>query len=142
MSLTARCAASRPGPRITCRSPLIPCCCVRGLAPRSRKSGCSTSCALKRSAPRRCSLISCRNILPRTIVERMRQGERVIADHIPEATILFSDLVDFTSLGARYSPEETVALLGDIFSRFDGLAARRGLEKIKTTGDGYMVASG
>src|SRR5215469_17975741 len=42
MSLTARCAASRPGPRITCRSPLIPCCCVRGLAPRSRKSGCST----------------------------------------------------------------------------------------------------
>jgi len=82
------------------------------------------------------------NILPRTIVERMRQGERVIADHIPEATILFSDLVDFTSLGARYSPEETVALLGDIFSRFDGLAARRGLEKIKTTGDGYMVASG
>jgi len=82
------------------------------------------------------------NILPRTIVERMRQGKRVIADHIPEATILFSDLVDFTSLGARYSPEETVALLGDIFSRFDGLAARRGLEKIKTTGDGYMVASG
>jgi class 3 adenylate cyclase len=82
------------------------------------------------------------NILPRTIVERMRGGERVIADHVPEATILFSDLVDFTSLAARYSPEETVALLGDIFSRFDGLAARHGLEKIKTTGDGYMAASG
>jgi class 3 adenylate cyclase/ActR/RegA family two-component response regulator len=82
------------------------------------------------------------NILPRTIVERLRQGETVIADHIPEATILFSDLVDFTSLAARCSAEETVALLADIFCRFDDLAARHGLEKIKTTGDGYMLAGG
>jgi adenylate cyclase len=82
------------------------------------------------------------NILPRTIVERMRRGETVIADHVAEATILFSDLVDFTKLAARLSPEETVALLGDIFCRFDGLAIRYGLEKIKTTGDGYMVAGG
>ena len=82
------------------------------------------------------------NILPRTIVERMRRGETVIADRVPEATILFADLVDFTSLAARFSAEETVALLGDIFSRFDALAGRHGLEKIKTTGDGYMVAGG
>jgi adenylate cyclase len=82
------------------------------------------------------------NILPRTIVERMRRGETVIADRVAEATILFSDLVDFTALAARFSPEETVALLGDVFCRFDGLAARHGLEKIKTTGDGYMVAGG
>ena len=82
------------------------------------------------------------NILPRTIVERMRRGETVIADRVAEATILFADLVDFTSLAARFSPEKTVALLGDIFSRFDALAARHGLEKIKTTGDGYMLAGG
>ncbi len=82
------------------------------------------------------------NILPGSIVERMRRGETVIADHIPDATILFSDLVDFTSLAARRSAEETVALLADIFCRFDDLAARLGLEKIKTTGDGYMVAGG
>jgi class 3 adenylate cyclase len=82
------------------------------------------------------------NILPRTIVERMRRGETVIADRVAEATVLFSDLVDFTSLAARFSAEQTVALLGDIFSRFDALAARLGLEKIKTTGDGYMVAGG
>jgi len=82
------------------------------------------------------------NILPRTIVERIRRGETVIADHIAEATILFSDLVDFTSLTARRSAEETVAVLGDIFCRFDALASRHGLEKIKTTGDGYMAAGG
>ena len=82
------------------------------------------------------------NILPRSIVDRMRRGETVIADRVAEATVLFSDLVDFTSLAARSSPEETVALLGDVFSRFDALAARHGLEKIKTTGDGYMVAGG
>ena len=82
------------------------------------------------------------NILPRTIIERMRRGETVIADRIPEATVLFADLVDFTSLAARFSPEETVALLGDVFTRFDRLAARHGVEKIKTTGDGYMAAGG
>jgi len=82
------------------------------------------------------------NILPRTIVERMRRGETVIADRVAEATVLFSDLVDFTALAARVSPEETVALLGDVFSRFDALAAQHGLEKIKTTGDGYMLAGG
>jgi adenylate cyclase len=53
-----------------------------------------------------------------------------------------SDLVDFTSLTARVSPEQMVELLGDLFSRFDALAAGHGLEKIKTTGDGYMVAGG
>jgi class 3 adenylate cyclase len=82
------------------------------------------------------------NILPRTIVERMRRGETVIADRISEATVLFSDLVDFTALSATLAPEETVKLLGLLFSQFDDLALRHGLETIKTTGDGYMVTGG
>ena len=82
------------------------------------------------------------NILPGSIVERMRQGETVIADRIPEATVLFSDLVDFTSLSARLAPEETVKLLGLLFSQFDDLAIRYGLETIKTIGDGYMATGG
>jgi adenylate cyclase len=82
------------------------------------------------------------NTLPRRIVERMRRGETVIADHIAEATILFSDLVDFSALAARLSPQDTVELLGSLFSRFDELAAQHGVEKIKTIGDGYMAAGG
>jgi class 3 adenylate cyclase len=82
------------------------------------------------------------NILPRRIVERMRRGETAIADRIAEATVLFSDLVDFTSLSATLSPEETVKLLGILFSQFDDLAVRHGLETIKTIGDGYMVTGG
>jgi adenylate cyclase len=82
------------------------------------------------------------NILPRTIIERLRQGETVIADRVAEATILFADLVDFTALVAHSPPERTVELLGGLFAKFDALAARLGLEKIKTTGDGYMVAGG
>jgi class 3 adenylate cyclase len=82
------------------------------------------------------------NILPRTIVARLRQGETVIADRIPEATVLFSDLVDFTGLSVELTPEETVELLGRLFSQFDDLALRCGLETIKTIGDGYMVTGG
>jgi adenylate cyclase len=82
------------------------------------------------------------NILPRTVVDRIRQGATVIADRFAEATILFSDLVDFTSIAAKLSPEETVKLLELLFCGFDILAARYGVEKIKTTGDGYMVAGG
>jgi class 3 adenylate cyclase len=82
------------------------------------------------------------NILPRTIVERMRRGETAIADRIDQATILFSDLVDFTSVSAKLAPEETVKLLSVLFSEFDDLALRHGLETIKTIGDGYMVTGG
>jgi adenylate cyclase len=82
------------------------------------------------------------NILPRTIIERLRRGETVIADRIADATILFSDLVDFSALAARLPPESTVELLGQLFAEFDALAVQLGLEKIKTIGDGYMVAGG
>jgi adenylate cyclase len=82
------------------------------------------------------------NILPASIVERMRQGEVGIADRFPEATILFSDLVGFTSLAGRSSPGQIIEMLNNLFSSFDGLAKRFGLEKIKTIGDAYMVAGG
>jgi adenylate cyclase len=82
------------------------------------------------------------NILPASIVERMRQGEVAIADRFPEATILFSDLVGFTSLASRSSPGQIIEILNNLFSAFDDLAKRLRLEKIKTIGDAYMVAGG
>lgn len=82
------------------------------------------------------------NILPASIVERMRQGEVTIADRFPEATILFSDLVGFTSLASRSSPGRIIDILNNLFSAFDELAKQLRLEKIKTIGDAYMVAGG
>jgi class 3 adenylate cyclase/CHASE3 domain sensor protein len=82
------------------------------------------------------------NTLPRQIVERLHRGETVIADRIPAATVLFSDLVEFTALAARLPPERMIEVLGTLFARFDALAAELSLEKIKTIGDGYMVAGG
>jgi len=82
------------------------------------------------------------NVLPRSIVQRLHGGERVIADHYPEVTVLFSDVVDFTPFSERQPPERVVAVLNDLFTAFDGLAAERGLEKIKTIGDAYMVVAG
>jgi class 3 adenylate cyclase len=82
------------------------------------------------------------NILPQIIVDRMRDGEMVIADRITEATILFCDIVGFTALSQDLPAERTIDFLSRIFSSFDGLAAEQGVEKIKTIGDAYMVAAG
>jgi adenylate cyclase len=82
------------------------------------------------------------NILPSTIAERLKEDQGIIAESFAEATILFSDVVGFTQMSARISPVELVYLLNEIFSAFDELATRHGLEKIKTIGDAYMVASG
>lgn len=82
------------------------------------------------------------NILPASIVERMRRGEVGIADRFPEATILFSDLVGFTNLAGRSSPGQIIEILNNLFSSFDALAKQLKLEKIKTIGDAYMVAGG
>jgi guanylate cyclase len=82
------------------------------------------------------------NVLPRSIVKRLHAGERVLADHHPDVTVLFSDVVDFTPFAERQTPERVVAVLNELFSAFDALAAERGLEKIKTIGDAYMVVAG
>jgi adenylate cyclase len=82
------------------------------------------------------------NILPKSIVSRMRNGETSIADRIAEATILFCDLVGFTALSHALPADRTIDFLNRIFTAFDRLAAEEGVEKIKTIGDAYMVAAG
>ena len=82
------------------------------------------------------------NILPQPIAERMKLGETTIADSHAEVTVLVADLVGFTSLSAHISPEQVVQLLNEMFSAFDLLTDKHGLEKIKTIGDAYMAAGG
>jgi len=82
------------------------------------------------------------NVLPEPIAVRLRNDEQPIADSFAEVTVLFSDLVGFTPLSASMSPEQLVNFLNDLFSTFDVLAEKHGLEKIKTIGDAYMVAGG
>lgn len=83
-----------------------------------------------------------RNILPAQVAERLKVSDRAIADDYEEASILFADVVDFTPMSAGMAPAELVALLDEVFSAIDALVEKRGLEKIKTIGDAYMVASG
>jgi len=82
------------------------------------------------------------NILPPPIAARKLRGEVVIADNFSAASLLFADVVGFTELSAKMTPADVVVLLNDLFARFDRIVARYGLEKIKTIGDCYMVASG
>jgi adenylate cyclase len=82
------------------------------------------------------------NILPAPIAERLKREERTIADGYADVCVLFADLVNFTKLSEEMSPNQIVALLNQIFSAFDELAEKHGLEKIKTIGDAYMVAGG
>lgn len=96
------------------------------------------------------------NILPKVIADQLKQnlwsfsedglvrnnGTALIAEEFDEVTILFADIVGFTPLSVRISPQALVNLLNEIFSTFDRLAEKHGLEKIKTIGDAYMVAGG
>jgi class 3 adenylate cyclase len=82
------------------------------------------------------------NVLPSPIAARLKQGEAVIADRFAEVTVLFADIVDFTRRSQQSTPEQVVQVLDGLFSAFDRLAQRHGLEKIKTVGDAYMVAGG
>ena len=82
------------------------------------------------------------NVLPKVIAERLKHSPAVIADRFAQATILFADVVGFTPLAASMKSEELVGLLDQLFSAFDDLAERYGVEKIKTIGDAYMVAGG
>jgi class 3 adenylate cyclase len=82
------------------------------------------------------------NVLPAPIAARLKAGEAVIADAFPEVTVLFADIVDFTRRSRRIGPAQVVQALNELFSAFDRLAQRHGLEKIKTIGDAYMVAGG
>jgi guanylate cyclase len=96
--------------------------------------------ALKREQARSEALLL--NILPSPIAERLKAGNQTIADGFGEVTILFADLVGFTHLSTTVSPEQLVAMLNRLFSRFDELSDRYGVEKIKTIGDAYMACAG
>ena len=82
------------------------------------------------------------NVLPRSIADKLKAEPQTIADQFSEASILFADVVDFTPRAEHLPPAGVVGMLDNLFSHFDNLAERYGLEKIKTIGDCYMVASG
>ena len=82
------------------------------------------------------------NVLPSSIAERLKSNEGLIADGYADVTVMFADLVNFTQLTEQMSPEQMVGLLNTVFSGFDELSEKYGLEKIKTIGDAYMVVGG
>lgn len=82
------------------------------------------------------------NAIPASIARRLKRGERRIADIYPETTVLFADLAGFTPWARVTDPARVVAALDGLFSRFDRLLAKAGMEKIKTIGDAYMAVSG
>jgi guanylate cyclase len=82
------------------------------------------------------------NVLPEPVAARLKDDIGIIADACPEVTVLFADIVGFTPLSERLAARDLVAVLDRIFARWDALAVERGVEKIKTIGDAYMVAAG
>ncbi|MEE9184180.1 MAG: adenylate/guanylate cyclase domain-containing protein [Acidimicrobiia bacterium] len=82
------------------------------------------------------------NILPKQIAEALKVSPTTIADHYDGASVLFADVVEFTPMSAEMTPTELVELLNEVFTYFDDVADRFGIEKIKTIGDAYMAAAG
>lgn len=82
------------------------------------------------------------NVLPKEVAAVLKVENRTIAERFNAASVLFADVVGFTPLSATMAPEEMVRLLNEVFSYFDSLVEKYGLEKIRTIGDNYMVAAG
>ncbi|MDX1615230.1 MAG: adenylate/guanylate cyclase domain-containing protein, partial [Candidatus Promineifilaceae bacterium] len=82
------------------------------------------------------------NVLPRTIADRLMEDDGIIAERFDEVSILFADIVQFTQLTMEMDPVALVEMLNEIYSYFDTLVEENGLEKVRTIGDNYMVASG
>jgi class 3 adenylate cyclase len=82
------------------------------------------------------------NILPGPIAERLKNSRQPIADGFADVSVMFVDIVNFTRVAEKLNPQQVFAMLNRIFSSFDELAEKFGLEKIKTIGDAYMVAGG
>lgn len=83
-----------------------------------------------------------KNILPLSIIKKLRENPDTIAERFEDCTILFSDIVGFTQMSRNMSAVDVVSLLNEVFSRFDDLAEKYNLEKIKTIGDAYMIVGG
>jgi adenylate cyclase len=82
------------------------------------------------------------SMLPQPIAARLKEGERTIAEHVEDVTVLFADIVGFTRLAIELEPHRLIALLNTLFSAFDRLCVEHGVEKIKTIGDAYLAVSG
>ena len=82
------------------------------------------------------------NVLPSSIAQRLKNHQGLIADGHADVTVMFTDLVNFTQLTESLSPEQMVGLLNTIFTGFDQLCEKYGVEKIKTIGDAYMAVGG
>ena len=82
------------------------------------------------------------NILPEPIADRLKHDTRTIAENFAQVSVMFADIVGFTQIAARLRPIELINLLNQVFSTFDRLSEKHGLEKIKTVGDAYMVVGG
>ena len=82
------------------------------------------------------------NLFPPSVVLRLKQQERTIADLHEHATVIFADIVGFTEMSAKYSPNDVLRTLNKCFGEFDKLAHSMDIEKIKTIGDAYMAVAG
>ena len=82
------------------------------------------------------------SVLPPAVAQKVKREGKTYTEKVPHCTILFADIVGFTQLSERLSADELVSLLNQIFSRFDQLALKHGVEKIKTIGDGYLAVCG
>jgi class 3 adenylate cyclase len=82
------------------------------------------------------------NILPEPVAQRLKTDPGIIADRYESASVLFADIVGFTPLSETLTAEEMVEWLNEVYSEFDALVQKHGVEKIRTIGDGYMVAAG
>jgi class 3 adenylate cyclase len=83
-----------------------------------------------------------RTLMPEALAKRYKEGARTIVEDHQEVTVLFADIVGFEEYGRGMTSEKGLDILNDIFRAFDDAADAHGVERVRTTRQGYLASSG
>ncbi|RLP76069.1 adenylate/guanylate cyclase domain-containing protein [Mycetocola tolaasinivorans] len=82
------------------------------------------------------------SLMPEAVAERYRQGDEAIAEDHSDVTVVYADFIGFDDYATGMNSGQSLAALNEILTGMDDLAERYGVERVRTTKQGYLASCG